>query len=539
MEAGVVPNSPSDWRLRIAAVIAAHFALLLSMGLARHWGFMTALLDLGVFDQAVWGFLDGQPFLNTSVMPSAAINWLGVHFNPVLLLFVPLYSLAPRAEWFILAQALALSLAAWPIFVLARRVSGSQLAGFLWATAYLASPFVLNAAAWDFHPISLAVPLMALGFLAVDRKDARLLVGSCLLLLTVQEHLGLTVAGFGALWGLRHGSWRLPVALGALGIAYSLLVLGVVMPRLSPSGAHPMFSDGLGQLSRYTWLGHSFGEMIRTAVTQPGWVAKTVLLENRGAAYILLLVLPFLGAPLAAPALVLPGMADLAANLLSANGMPRGWMAYHSVNLMPVLAIAGVHGVERMCRWQRRFGRVELAGITAAIGLLLGYILAPLPLPGAANAWSPVHALPSPDDGVVAVRKALPPGGALSVQSNVGAHFSQHRQVSLFPALLDRADALVLRLDSPVSKLHPDRPDAIATLAHHLQMSPGSYLDLVEKLVREGEYGIVLWQDPWLVFGRGGAAPSPAVRAQVLAKLSRLRVAWDVPDAASGFPDKR
>ena len=108
------------WRRGTWIAISVHFSVVLTLGLFRHWGYMSSLNDLGVFDQAVWGTLHGQFLLNTSNELNQPINWLGFHFNPVLLLFVPLYALSPSVEWFALAQALALSIAAWPIFLLAR-----------------------------------------------------------------------------------------------------------------------------------------------------------------------------------------------------------------------------------------------------------------------------------------------------------------------------------------------------------------------------------------------------------------------------------
>jgi hypothetical protein len=80
----------------------------------------------------------------------------------------------------VLPQAAALAVAAWPLFLLACRISGSERTGCLWAVAYLFNPFLLNAVAWDFHPVTLAVPLVALALLAVDSGDGRLLVGCCL-----------------------------------------------------------------------------------------------------------------------------------------------------------------------------------------------------------------------------------------------------------------------------------------------------------------------------------------------------------------------
>ncbi|MBW2740376.1 MAG: DUF2079 domain-containing protein, partial [Deltaproteobacteria bacterium] len=117
------------------------------MGRDNHY---SAFLDLGVFDQAVWGVLNGESLLNTSLF-NRQINWLGFHFHPVVFLFTPLYAMIPDVTWLTIAQALALSLTAWPIFLLASRVSLSEKAGLLWAVAYLLNPFLLNAAAWDFH----------------------------------------------------------------------------------------------------------------------------------------------------------------------------------------------------------------------------------------------------------------------------------------------------------------------------------------------------------------------------------------------------
>lgn len=108
-------------RVGLGLAVSLHFALFLMLGLWRHWGYMSSGNDLGVFDQAVWSVLHGQWFLNTNIF-NTPVNWLGIHFNPVLVLFVPLYFIAPAVEWFTIAQALALSVTAWPVFLLARRV---------------------------------------------------------------------------------------------------------------------------------------------------------------------------------------------------------------------------------------------------------------------------------------------------------------------------------------------------------------------------------------------------------------------------------
>lgn len=247
----VTGSAMSRWRGWMALAISIHFVVILALGLFRHWGYMTSINDLGVFDQAVWGTLHGKFMLNTSNEFNQHINWLGFHFHPVLLLFVPLYAIAPYPEWFALAQALALSVAAWPIYLLTSRILKSETAGLIWAIAYLVNPFLLSAAAWDFHPVTLAVPFFAMGLLAVEKADSRLLFLSCLPLLFIQEQLGASVACFGLLWWLRRHGWKTATALILLGLGHLLLVVVLIMPALSPTGAHVMLASELGQLSRY------------------------------------------------------------------------------------------------------------------------------------------------------------------------------------------------------------------------------------------------------------------------------------------------
>jgi len=158
------------WRMGLWIVIVSHFAFFLVIGMSRYWGYMSSINDLGVFDQVVWNTLHGN-FLQTTINPfGTSINWLGFHFQPVLLLFVPLYSLSSSVEWFAIAQAAALALTAWPIFLLAQHIFKSEKSGFIWALAYLANPFLLSSGTWDFHPITLAVPFIALGLLAIVKK---------------------------------------------------------------------------------------------------------------------------------------------------------------------------------------------------------------------------------------------------------------------------------------------------------------------------------------------------------------------------------
>lgn len=523
----VITAPGSSWRWRVRAFILFHFLVILLLGLSRHWGYMSSINDLGVFDQAVWGTLNGEFLLNTSNPLGIPINWLGFHFHPVLLLFVPFYAISPSVEWFTVAQSAALSFSAWPIFLLASRVGRSEKVGLLWALAYLVNPFFLNAAVWDFHPIVLAVPFIAIALLAIEKSDGRMLFFSCLPLLFIQEHLGLTVAGFGLLWWLRCRSWQTAIGLIFLGVVHAMLVIGLVMPAFSPTGGHLMISGNLGQLSRYSWLGNSASEIMQNLVSYPLAVAEALIFQTDGITYLALLLTPFLGYPLAAFGLLLPALPDLAANLLSSNSMPRSAFSYHSASLVPMLAAAAIYGARSISLHTSRFSLVELTGLSLAASLAAGYGLSPLPLPGARNLWAANPFISLPDPSVAMIREAVGGERSLSVQANVGAHFSQRREIHPYPGKIGQVDAIILRLASPTFNLGPHEPWFDGTLAWHLQMQTGDFLSSVECLLQGHAYGILLWDDPWLVLEKNAAASS-LMQQKVRLRLSQLQREWQL-----------
>ena len=528
MTTAMIPSSlpwMNQERRVLIIIVCTHFVLLLTMGLFRHWGNMSSLNDLGFFDQAVWGTLHGQWFLDTNNVYGQPINWLSCHFNLFLILFVPLYAILPAAEWFTIAQALALSVGAWPIFLLASKVHGSERAGLLWAVIYLLNPFLLSAAAWDFHPVTIAVPLIAGALLAVEKKSIRILMYCCFGLLLIQEQFGLTVAGFGALWSLKHRDWKWGGVLAGIGLLHTVLVLGLIMPALSPSGAHAMI-DPSAQNNRYGWLGSSLPEIIGNALFQPIWVLQTIIFKFGGFNYLIYISLPFLGLFFAAPAWLLPAIADLAANMLSTNNMPRGIIAYHSVTLVPVLTISAIYGIQRVGQLLTNTIKIHLTMVVLLITLALSYFLAPFPLPNALNFWQPVVWFQLPDSTVKQVRALTSELQSVSVQANVGAHFSQHQQVYRYPYKVDEADTIVLWLDSPTNKIFPHSKKSIGTVAHHLQMNPAKYLASIDCLLHDLDYGVALWKEPWLVLSR--RATSVISDKSISHRLKMLRHSWQI-----------
>ena len=512
----------------LAALMLGHFILSLLTGLFRHWGNLTR--DLANFDMAIWNTIQGRILMIHMDIFDVPVSRLATHFDPIQLIFVPFYLLSPTVAWFTAGQALALAITAWPVYLLASRIFESEKNGLIWALIFLVNPFLLNAAAWDFHPITLAVPFVALGLLAVESKNFKIMLFCALVILLCKEHLGVMIIGFGILWWIRTRQWIPGTALVLLGAAHFYLVLQVIMPAFSPTGQHVMVSEGLGQLSRYAWLGDSVGDIVRTLITQPIYVLKTVLISMGGLGYLVLLLIPFLFFPLLGLIYLLPGMADLAANMLSANPMPRSEFAYHSVTLIPIFTVAAIYGINKFSMWQKRFSTKEISMLVLFASLFMGYLLAPFPIPGAKNIWAPASFIHLPDSRVQNIRSIIGDEASISVQANIGAHLSQRPEIYRFPNRVGQVDAIVLWLESPTKNIHnyldeqEKRQFISDMLDNHLQMDREDFLASVAELLLDEDFGVAYWDDPWLVLKRNMNGKD--VANDVMAKLEELREKW-------------
>jgi uncharacterized membrane protein len=406
--------------------------------------------------------------------------------------------------------------------MIAERVTASQKAAFVWALAYLCNPFLLNAAAWDFHPVSIAVPFLSLGLLAVERKQALLLACACVMLLACKEHMGLAVAGLGLLYGVHNHSWGRGLSFFMIGITAFILIITVIMPSYSVTDEHIMFSADFGQLGRYSWLGESPTKIINKIASEPIFVIKTIAAMG-GIQYLFLLLTPFLFLPLAGVLWILPAASDLLANLLSANQMPRNIYSYHSVTLIPVLTVAAIYGSQRLGTVLENINATKLSLFVLITSIILGYGFAPLPMYGSANYWRVDHLVKAHDPEVSNIQTLIG-DGSVSAQVNVASHFSQRAVIYQYPQKVGETDFVILRLESPTQRLLPHDKTAVSTLAYHLMMSPFDYLNSVRDLLLDSDYSILLWQNPWLVLQRGEG--DDASVAQVLDKIETLRRQW-------------
>ncbi|MEU6980829.1 MULTISPECIES: DUF2079 domain-containing protein [unclassified Streptomyces] len=351
--------APTPWYRRPAALpwawALALCLLYATVAVRRHQLMRTTGYDLGIFEQAVRGYAE----LRAPVAPlrGAGFNLLGDHFHPLLAALAPLYRLWPSPLTLLVAQSALLALAVVPLARWADRALGRRAAHAV-AAGYGLSWGVASAAAFDFHEVALAVPLLAFSLEALGRQRWRTAVGWAAPLLLVKEDLGLTLAAVGGYVAARgradRGALRLGLATAAAGLLGSLLEIKVLLPALGPTGGYAHGGN----------LAAAHGSLLGALAHAP----LDLLRPETKATTLVLVLAPSALLALRSP-LTLIALPTLAWRMASENGFHWGTAFHYSAILMPVVFAGLVDVLGR--ETDPRTIRASLATVLAVTAVLL------------------------------------------------------------------------------------------------------------------------------------------------------------------------
>lgn len=248
----------------IPFLTAVGLAVVLSTFSIARLDSLDAGTDLAGYTQAVW-------LLSEGLVPEASLLGNGVHLLELHWSFVlyPMAGLAyvfPVAKLLVVTQSIALGLAVFPLWRLARRVANLRIAASsALVIAYALHPATHRLAVDDFHPETLAVPaLIAVAYFGATRRWFWYWVFVAVVL-ACRADLGLAVG----LWGFvllgdghrRTGLWTL-----GIGLMWALGLLLVVQP---------LVGEAIVTGGQYGDYGDSLGEVVLNGVQHP-----LVLLED-------------------------------------------------------------------------------------------------------------------------------------------------------------------------------------------------------------------------------------------------------------------
>jgi len=326
-------------------------------------------LNSAVFSEAMLDITDSRGFMYGSVALVDGASIFGVHINAIFLFILPIFRLFPDYRTLLFLSDLALALAAWPFYLLARRHFSTAMS-LMFAAMFLLHPVIsAQPGRSDFSEIRFMPVLFLTTFYLFEARRFWWFCAAALGLMTVREDMGLFVAFFGIYALLRRYPLKWILTPLAGGLAWFAISVTVLLPRLSPTGT------AIRSTVRYSALGSNGAEIAKTLIFRP-WKAVQAALSTSshlGAAYGLFLTtgagLPFLSA---AVLLAVPAVSELlfqqTTTLVNFMAMPAA----------ASLLVAYIYGLSRLDRIAHRRWNLTAGATASVVGVITVFLaLAP------------------------------------------------------------------------------------------------------------------------------------------------------------------
>ena len=508
----ISPETRHWYRGGLWLAVLAYTLLFSAISVSRHDRLVTTVFDLGIFDQSVWLISRGHSLFLTT----RGLYPFQDHFTPVLYLLAPLYWVCPTPKLLLVLQSAALAGGAVPVYNIAAKRLRSEALGLLFALSYLLYPCIGWMNVFDFHPETLAVPLLLLACWFAESKRPQLFLTSLVVALLCKETIGLTVAllGFYAWPHLGRRFLVITVALGLIG-----LLLGIGTLRYCNHGQPSAY------ITLYAPYGHSIGEVAATLLHHP-----EKLLDGLGAQdnvqYLLNLLIPTGCLVLAAPELLLLAIPALLSNMLSNRPSMHTIHYQYNAQVAPfviVAAIAGFDILERLVRPKLpNYIRCTRGGLALLLvcGMAFGVQQGPLlhigefTLAGGVEGWQ----MPAVQQAVA----AIPSDASVCAQTAIAAHLTERRRIYMFPNPFQPAcwgnteQALRHQVGQDFVPFSPEafrRSAAITDVQYvvlgpstssHFPLNEADYRSLARLMLTDPHYGAV-WSGGDIVVLRRGA----------------------------------
>ncbi len=362
---------------RVPSVVWLFVALYIAIFTAMNWQLYRGLLlphgDSAMYEEHLWNLTHGKGF--RSYLDQGL--FLGEHIQVVHLLLLPLYLLWPSQLLLELCQSTILAVGAIPVFWLARRHTGTRLAGICLAAAYLLYfPLQYLDIAIDlktFRPNALGVPMVLFALDQLERRNYRAMGFWMLLTLSCQEDWAILLACLGVWIALRHApsngssnpqsaipnpqsdgdtrrsrsaSWLLGGGIALFHAVYLIVATRIVIL---------WFRDGkeIHYAGYFSKWGHGLTEIVWNMLTHPLMLYQE-LVTTETEVYLLVLLLPLAFLPLLSPgrlAVGLPVFVTLCLNELAGSRFP--WHHFHAP-VVPIVFWSAAAGLGNLSRVWRR-----------------------------------------------------------------------------------------------------------------------------------------------------------------------------------------
>lgn len=432
------------------------FFLYASYTLERHFTFNTHAFDLGIYTQAIYLYSNAD--LPYSTLKHMII--LADHFGVILLILSPIYKLYPKAETLLVIQALFVSLASIPIYLIAIKELKSIYLSVLITLGFLTSVAITSAVIFDFHLATISVlPLSLLLYFWYEKKWIFYSL-TTLLSILFKEDIPLFLLGLG-IFQLIQKQFKI----GVLTILFSLFSLYLIkfqiMPFLWKGGESSYIESSTLPLTNPI-------DLISLLFFRPLVFAMQIFNSQIKLLTIDALLKPFAFLPILSPLTYLTAFFHLYLRFSTTYQQTWTTTYHHNAPVVPFLAVSTILVISKF-----KLPKYPVAFLL--IFSLISTLFAP-------NSFIRLysHKLTSINNQNNYIEKALekiPTAAAVSAQSPLVPHLANRGKIYLYP---ETYDAKYLVFDKSLSS-YPLNPNDLDTVISRFLKSPNWQIEFQEK----------------------------------------------------------
>lgn len=274
----------------VIGVSGLFLLITLCLGLNRYYSFFSSY-DQGIFNQIFWNNLH-QNFYHSSLasgisthvtsgeeLPRVYDSYLGHHFTPNLLLWLPVYFLFPSPATLVTIQVLLIAGAGVVLYFLARQYLEHSISLLIVISFYCAIA-VLGPTLSNYDNFSQLPILVFSLLLSLEKRNWWLFSLFAVLVLGVRQDAGLNLLGIGFYLII---SKRYPpqgILICLLCVVYMIVVTNLIMPQFTQDIGERLMVDKFGQYLRGDDT--STLAVIWGMITQP-WIVAWEIISPLGA----------------------------------------------------------------------------------------------------------------------------------------------------------------------------------------------------------------------------------------------------------------
>ncbi|MFN7414829.1 MAG: DUF2079 domain-containing protein [Dolichospermum sp.] len=334
-------------RNNISKIIGISALILFLSSIIRHELFNSSG-DLAFFDQTVYLVSQGKPPISSVL----GFHILADHAAWILYPIALLYKIYPHVYWLFAVQSIALSLGAFPTYLLAIQAGLKENQAIAIVIVYLLYPVLYNSNLCDFHPDTIAVPAILTAVLAARKGKLIWFCISVLIVLGCKAVLSLTVVAMG-IWLLFFQKRRLYGVIAIIsGIAWFLIANKIIIPFF---GSEATLVNR--HFYRYSYLGKSFSETLQIVLSQPQIIFSHIFtLINLE--YLFFLLAPIIWGLIPKYMTSLIGAIPcIALNILADHASQKNVILHYSLPIIPFLILALIASIAANKAWIKQ-GRI-------------------------------------------------------------------------------------------------------------------------------------------------------------------------------------